>query len=92
MTEQVGKKNLLADAEARYRDLAMACDQGIIVAVASTMVFANDAAIGMLGATRAEQVIGRPVKDFFALPNGETERRNGGAAATLCGYEGQTPG
>ena len=84
MTEQVRKKNLLADAEARYRDLAMACDRGIIVVVASTMVFANDAAIGMLGATQAEQVIGRPVADFFVLPNGDVEQRGGGAVATYA--------
>lgn len=82
MTEQVRKKGLLADAEARYRDLALACDQAIIVFAAATVVFANDAAVGLLGATQAAQVVGRPVADFFTLPAGDVERRNGGGAAT----------
>jgi diguanylate cyclase (GGDEF)-like protein len=87
MTEQVRKAGLLADAEARYRDLAMACDQAIIVAVASTVAFANDAAIGLLGATQAAQVVGRPVAEFFALPIRAGERRNGGRAANRSDAE-----
>jgi diguanylate cyclase (GGDEF)-like protein/PAS domain S-box-containing protein len=80
MTQQVRERGLLADAEARYRELAMACDQAIIVSAASTVVFANDAAVGLLGATQAAQVVGRSVVDFFALPAGAVERRNSGAA------------
>jgi diguanylate cyclase (GGDEF)-like protein len=82
MKEQAKKLGSLADAEARYRDLAMACDQAIVVAAASTVVFANDAGVGLLGATQAAQVLGRPIADFFALPAGNVERRNGGGAAT----------
>jgi hypothetical protein len=62
------KKGPLADAESRYRDLVLACDQAIVIAAASTVVFANDAAVGLLGATQAAQVVGRPVAEFFALP------------------------
>lgn len=80
MTKQVSEKGLLADAEARYRDLAMACDQAIVVSVASTVVFVNDVAVGLLGATQSAQVLGRPLADFFALPPGGIERRRGGAA------------
>jgi diguanylate cyclase (GGDEF)-like protein/PAS domain S-box-containing protein len=75
------QKGLLEDAEARYRDLAMACDQAIIVFAAATVLFANDAAVGLLGATQAAQVVGRPVTDFFTLPAGDVERRNSGGAA-----------
>jgi diguanylate cyclase (GGDEF)-like protein len=82
MTEQVRKKGLLADADARYYDLAMACDQAIIVSAASTVVFANDAAVGLLGATQVAQVVGRPLTDFFALPSGDRERRKSGGPAT----------
>ncbi len=74
------KKGPLADAESRYRDLVLACDQAIVIAAASTVVFANDAAVGLLGATQAAQVVGRPVAEFFALPPGNEERRAGGAA------------
>jgi diguanylate cyclase (GGDEF)-like protein len=84
MTGQVKKKGPLADAEARYRDLAMACDQAIVVSAASTVVFANDAAVGLLGATQPAQVVGRLVADFFALPPGQVERRNGSGAATYA--------
>lgn len=76
------REGLLEDAEARYRDLAMACDQPILVSMASTVVLANDAAVGLLGATQAAHVVGRPVTDFLALPAGDVERRNSGGAAT----------
>jgi diguanylate cyclase (GGDEF)-like protein len=59
----------------------MACDQAIIVSVASTVEFANDAAVGLLGATQVAQVVGRPVADFFALPTNDEERRKGSGAA-----------
>lgn len=81
MAEQVGKKGLLADAEARYRDLAMACDQPLAVVAESTVVVANDAAVGLLGATQPAQVLGRPAADFFVLPANLKERRAGGGHA-----------
>lgn len=81
MMDQIRGSGLLADAEARYRDLAMACDQAIIISAASTVVFANDAAIGLLGATQALQVMRRPITDFFTLPAGDVERRRSVGAA-----------
>ena len=56
-----------ADAESRYFDLARVCDQPVIVCTGSTIRFANDAAIGVLGATRAEQVLGQPIDTFLSL-------------------------
>jgi diguanylate cyclase (GGDEF)-like protein len=82
MMDQIRGSGLLADAEARYRDLAMACDQAIIISAASTVVFANDAAIGLLGATQASQVVRRPITDFFTLPAGDVERRRSVGAAS----------
>ena len=70
-----------ADAEARYLDLAMACDQAIVISAASSVVFANDAAVGLLGATQASQVVGRPITNFFSLPLADPESRKSGRTA-----------
>ena len=56
-----------ADAESRYFDLARVCDQPVIVCTGSAIRFANDAAVGVLGATRAEQVMGQPIGTFISL-------------------------
>ena len=80
MVERAKKADALADAEARYRDLAMTSDQAVMVTTAGTVVFANDAAIGLLGATQAPQVVGQPVAEFFEVPPGGVERRAGGPA------------
>jgi diguanylate cyclase (GGDEF)-like protein/PAS domain S-box-containing protein len=71
---------MLADAEARFGDLAMACDQAVLIAVASIIVFANDAAVALLGATNSSQVAGQSASYIFAFAAGGGERRSGGKA------------
>lgn len=61
------KPGLLQDVEARYRDLVRACDGAVIVCIGVRVVLVNDAAIELLGATQAAQILGRPIQDFTEL-------------------------
>ena len=54
-----------AEPEARYRDLALASDQPLIVVVDGLIRFVNDAAVGMLGATEADPLLSTPIADFL---------------------------
>ncbi len=54
----------LAESEERYRRLIESCPEPIVVHVAGRIRFVNPAALTMLGATAAEDVIDRPVMDF----------------------------
>jgi diguanylate cyclase (GGDEF)-like protein len=56
------------DARARYLDLVQRCDQAIIVESGGTIVLANDAAVGLLGAVSADQIRGRALDDLLPLP------------------------
>lgn len=67
------------EAEARYIDLALAADQAVIVCAGATIAFANDAAVGLLGATRQAQIVDRPLADFVDLAAPPAERRAGAA-------------
>jgi len=67
------------EAEARYIDLALAADQAVIVCAGATIAFANDAAVGLLGATRQAQVVDRPLTDFVDLAAPSAERSAGAA-------------
>lgn len=55
------------EGEARYRDLALASDQPVIIVVQGHIRFVNDAAVGMLGATHADQLLSGPIADFVDL-------------------------
>jgi len=59
------------EAESRYRDLAMACDHAVLIHAQPTIVFANHVAMGLLGATEPDQVLGQSIDRFFALPDGD---------------------
>ena len=63
---------LLADAEKRYLDLVTHCDQAILVVRDGNVAIANDAAVGLLGAARVEQVTRQPIAAFLALPSGDS--------------------
>jgi len=54
----------VTDAEARFRDLAALCGQAVMIQAEGTLVFVNDAAVRLLGAGSAEQLLGRPVLEF----------------------------
>lgn len=54
----------LAESEARYRQLVESCPEPIVVHAKGRIRFVNPAALEMLGADDASQVIGRPVLDF----------------------------
>lgn len=71
---------LAQESDARYLDFVMACDQGALVCVGSMVIIANDTAVGLLGALSADEIIGRPIADFFAPPN---DRRVGGELAYM---------
>jgi len=57
------------DAETRYRDLAFACDQAVIVCAGADVAFINDAAVGLLGATQPSQILGCTIDEFLVLPD-----------------------
>jgi len=63
-TPRANPSDLLADAESRYSDLVMHCDRAIMIVRDSQIVVANDAAIGLLGATSAAQVTGQRIGAF----------------------------
>ena len=63
MTRQ-GTADSSREAEGRYRDLALACDQAVILCAEGRIVFANDAAVGLLGATQPAQILGQELRLF----------------------------
>src|SRR5258706_5180780 len=63
MTRQ-GAHDSSRESEARYRDLALACDQAVILSAEGRIVFANDAAVGLLGATRSAQILDQELRLF----------------------------
>ena len=55
----------LRDAEQRYRNLIEFLPDAVLVADAETILFANPAAAQLVGATRADELVGRRLLDFF---------------------------
>ena len=55
------------DTQLRYLDLMRACDQPVIVCTLGLIRVINDGAVGVLGATRPEQLLSRPIRDFVDL-------------------------
>lgn len=62
------RRDRVADAEARYGDLFRHCDQALLIVDDATIVAANDAAVGLFGATQGAQLVGCPLDDFCGLP------------------------
>ena len=64
-TNKADAARLLADAESRYDDLVRISDRAIMVVQGGQIAVANDALVGLVGATRPEQVVGQPAGRFF---------------------------
>ena len=50
----------LNESESRFQQLATVCDQAVLVLTGEKIAFANDAALGVLGAIRTDQIVGQP--------------------------------
>lgn len=48
------------ESESRFQQLAAVCDQAILILTGATISFANHAALSLLGAAHADQIVGRP--------------------------------
>jgi diguanylate cyclase (GGDEF)-like protein len=57
--------DLAHEAEARYCDLALACDQAVLLCAEGRIAFANATAVGLLGATQSAQILGREIELFL---------------------------
>lgn len=55
----------LRDAEERYRSLIEFLPDAVLVSDADTIVFVNPAAAQLFGASRPEELVGRPLLDLF---------------------------
>ncbi|MBM4398027.1 MAG: PAS domain S-box protein, partial [Deltaproteobacteria bacterium] len=64
VTEQRRADQEMRESEERYRTLVEMCPDAIIVHQDGRLVFANRAALALVGATSRDQLVGRPVKDF----------------------------
>lgn len=64
----------LLESEARYRELVEATPDGIYIHADDRIVYANRAALDQLGATSADQIVGRSREDFVH-PDDRAESR-----------------
>ena len=55
----------LAETDARYRQLVELSPDAIHIHQEGILVFANNACVRLFGATRADQILGRPLLDFI---------------------------
>ncbi len=65
VTERKRAEAELAEREERYRTLVESSPEPVAVHSGGQVVYANRAALALLGATSADQVLGRPVFDFL---------------------------
>ena len=56
----LGTHDELNESESRFQQLATVCDQAVLMLTGEKIAFANDAALGVLGAIRNDQVVGQP--------------------------------
>lgn len=64
ITEKRKTEELLKDSEERYRRLVELSPDGIAVHSEGRLVFVNDAAVKMFGASSRDELIGKPVLNF----------------------------
>ncbi len=48
------------ESESRFQQLATVCDQAVLMLTGEKIAFANEAALGVLGAIRPDQIVGQP--------------------------------
>ncbi|HYG21262.1 MAG TPA: PAS domain S-box protein [Verrucomicrobiae bacterium] len=65
--ERIGTREALSESEANYRSLIERLPDAVIVHVDGRIVFANPAAVQLVGAVDANDIVGRSVFDF-AVP------------------------
>lgn len=65
VTERKQAEQELRASEERYRQLVTICPDGILIQRGGIFMFANPAALKLLGAVTPEQVIGHPVLEFI---------------------------
>jgi PAS domain S-box-containing protein len=64
ITEQKKAEEALRESEERYRFLVELSPEAIFVSSGGKHVFANSAAVKLLGASGPDQIVGKPVTDF----------------------------
>ena len=64
VTEQYRLQQVLIESEQRYRALVQSSSVGVIVHIDEKLVFVNPAAVRMLGARDASDLVGRHIRDF----------------------------
>ncbi|HMS85272.1 MAG TPA: PAS domain S-box protein, partial [Nitrospira sp.] len=65
ITERKRAEHLLRQSEERYRRLIAISPYAILVNRGDRILFANDQAIKLFGAVKAEEILGKPVMDLF---------------------------
>jgi PAS domain S-box-containing protein len=87
LTERVDAEQAVRDSEDRYRRLVELSPDAMAVYTDGTFVFANSSMARLLGAERAEHIVGRPVVDVMppesSGPVGWEERAGGTAGASV---------
>ncbi len=70
------------DHHALFHQLALVCDQAVMIVANDTVKFANDSAVGMLGAARSDQVVGQSLVRFGMTSAITTPAASGAPVAT----------
>ena len=64
ITDLMRAERALRESEGRYRDLVQLSPDAILIHAEGRFVYANDAAVGLLGADSTEQLVGMPVMEI----------------------------
>ena len=64
VTEQYRLQQVLLESEQRYRALVQSSPVGVVVHIDEKLAFVNPAAVRMLGANDAAELMGRSIRDF----------------------------